>query len=289
MKKSVVLLIVLGFIVVLLTISGYLLNIYNKYIHSNNIDITQDRLIIKDIKSILDTNLRDINGSDITNIFIAYPPIIENDFRLDIEISPIFNRININNYLINKKIDQNIDDMFTNLLSFYQVTEPILFKDLILDTLDLDTQEREGESEIISSNPNFQNGAIYNKKEFREILDYYATKAQDKSVYNIPWDKYIFFGKRSQKNIIDCNLIDKNLANFIGLQSNYDIITCKNIQNDDNKKILKAFNIQKFSHNIEYWINVDINYTKNSNKHNLTMVYDIKSKKVIKIEKSTIY
>jgi len=289
MKKSVVLLIVLGFIVILISISGYIFNIYNKYMNEQTTYIAQDSLVIKDIKSILDNHLKDINGSDITNIFTSYPPISNKDFTLNITIKPIFNRININNYLLHKKIDKNIDDVFTNLLNFYQVDDVTLFKDLILDTIDIDEEERDNESEISLINPLFQNGQIYNKKHFEQILDYYVSKSGDKTVYNIPWDKYIFFGQKGKINMIDCNLMDANLAQFIGLQTNYDIITCKNLETPENKKLLRIFNIKKFSHRDTYWIKVNIKYNKNSLKNNLTMVYDIKSKKVIKIEKNPIY
>jgi len=281
MKKSIALLTVLLFIVLLMSLSAVIFKIYDKYSSSSYKYITQDTLIIKDVSQILDQSLA---NTDIYDLLTTYPPISSKDgnFIVNVTISPIFNKININNYIENNKTNQTIDDTLNNILDFYEILDPIFFKDLLLDTIDTDTDERSADSEIILNEP-FQNGLIYNKKHFQKILDYYALQKNDPNIYKIPWDKYIFFGDKN-KYILDCNLIDKNLAKFIGLEFKNDIISCNNLEK--NKKLIENLNIKPYDKNTTYWVKIDISYNQ-TNELNIT--YDTKSKKVVNIEKHFIY
>ncbi len=285
MKKSIALLAVLGFIIIIIGLSTGILKLYEKFSSTSYSYISQNSLILKNIKKTLNNALKEINNSDIQNIFTTYPPIVSKDenFILNIEISPVNDKININNLIENNKTNIYILNTLSNILEYYEILDPLFFEDLLLDTLDLDTLERDAYSEIILYKE-FQNGTIYNYKHFKEILDYYANIKNDKNIYKIPWDKYIFFGDK-KKYILDCNLIDKNLAKFIGLEFKNDIISCENLIENN---LTQNLNIKPFDKNNSYLIKVDTNYFLNNQKYNLSFFYNTKTKKAI-VENNFIY
>jgi len=278
MKKAVVLLIVLGFIIVIISISTILLKIYDKYSSSSYQYISQDSLFIKNTKNILIKYLKDKNIYKLINK--TYPIMINQSLNLQIKISPILNKFNINNYIENNKTNIYIDDTLNNILEYYEILDPLYFKNILLDTIDNDTISRDKNSEIINTNPYFQNGAIYNYKHFQMILNYYYKQTKDKNIYKIPWKQYIFFGEK-KKYILDCNLINKNLAHFMGLKFKNDIISCKNLITT---KISQAFNVHSFDKNKSYLLNIEINYKKND----INLTFDTKTGGIF-IEKHFIY
>jgi len=290
MKKSIALLTVLGFIILIISISTAILKIYEKYSSSSYSYISQNSLVLKNITNILNNTLQSINGSEIKNIFNTYPPIVSKDgnFILNIKILPINNKININNLIENNKTNNYILNTISNILEYYQILDPLFFEDLLLDTIDKDNLERSADSEIILLNKNFQNGQIYNYHHLKKILDYYASIKDDKTIYKIPWEKYLFFGE-NKKYILDCNLLSKELATFIGLEIKNDIISCKNIQIDENKKIIKNLHIQAFDKNSSYLIKIKANYILNNQNNTLNFIYDTKEKKVVSVENNFIY
>jgi len=276
MKKAIALLVVLGFIIVLISISTALFNIYDKYSKNSYKYITQDALYIRNIKKILKNYLK---TKDIYKIFNEYHIKLDNN-SLKVTISPLQNRVNINQYLINNKINLYIDDMLDNILNFYQVKDPILFKNLLLDTIDSDTISRSNHSEIIKEDQNFQNNQIYNYNHFKKILDYYNFLTNDTNIYKIDWNKYIFFGEKKRYSL-DCNLITIELAQFIGVKFQNDIISCKNLIQNKNSK---AFDLKPFDKNSTYLLDIKIEYDNNK----IDLIYDTKSGSSY-IEKHFIY
>ena len=243
-------------------------------------NISQNSILIKDIKSILDTVSKDINGSDIKILFHTFPiSSKDGDFRALISIEPLFNRVDINEIKNNKYIKTYLQ----NILEYYQVADPLLFENLILDTIDKDKEERVGGSEIVLKEPFFKQGKIYNYSHFKEILDYYYKVMQDNSIYKIPWQKLIFFGDGN--SIIDCNLISKDVAKFLGLEYS-DNITCKSLETfEENKKIMKNLSIIPFNKKISYLIKINLLY----DDENLSFIYDINKKRIENIKNNILY
>ena len=281
MKKAVALLLTLIFITAILAIIGGIFSIYQKFTKDTFYkNISQNSMLINNVKSILDNLSKDINGSSIKLIFTTIPVSSKDgDFRALITIKPMFNRVDINEINKNNYIKKYLE----NILEYYQVADPLFFEDLILDTIDLDKKERVGGSEIILKNPFFKQGKIYNYAHFKEILDYYVKIMDDKSVYKIPWKKLFIFGNGN--SIIDCNLINKDVAKFLGLEHNENI-NCKSLKNfPENKKIMQNFSIMPFNKKIDYLIRVNILY----NEENLSFVYNINKKRIENIKNNILY
>ena len=290
MRKSVALMITLFFLLSSIYILNVILKYYEKYSSETKpVYIGENSLIIKNTLQTFSKISDQIKTSeDLQKIFTTVPlSSKEGKFRILYTIKPLFNKIDINSFLSEQKINPYIENYIDNILYYYQIQDPIFFKDLLLDTIDKDNKEREAYSEIVLSNPYFQNGKIYNLKHFRQIINYYYKKTDDKNIFNIPWTKLIFFGN-GKKHIIECNLLDKKVAQFLGLIYNNEI-TCKSLQNEENNKTVKNLNIIAFDENKSFWIKSEITYFIKNQKHIINIIYDIHNKKVISVESNSVY
>jgi hypothetical protein len=283
MRKSIALFLTLIFMIIILAIVSSIIGIYKKISKSDfEKDISQNSILIIDVKSILDNAINDINKSDLKKIYNTFS--ISNkdgNFRAIIKIKPLLDKININEYF-DKNKKKYISIFLDNLLDYYQIKDPVFFKSLIEDTLDTDDIERVGDSEIKLKNKFFKNGRIYNYKHFKEILDYYVKYTEDNSVYKIPWNSLIWFGDK--KSIIDCDIINKNVAKFLGLVFD-EKLNCKTLQREENKEILNKLSIISFNKNISYLVDIEINYSN----QNLKIYYDINKKRIKNIKSDFLY
>ena len=283
MKKSVVLFITLSFLLVMMALLGAIFTIYHNYSKTNESVYNQTTILIKDIVKSLQS--LDINSSDkVDNILMTIPfSSNDGDYRGMMDIKPMFNKINLNEYLNNKKENKTIDIFLNNILEKYEVADPIFFKALLLDSLDLDKEERQGYSEIILSDENFKNGAL-RFKSFNKILKYYAQKRDDKNIFKIPWKKYIFFS--DQNTPLICDFVDSNLTKLLGVE---DDDLCDAIKNRELSKKLKNLDIIPFNNKRSFWIKIDTNFTLTNSSNNFVLIYDLTKKKVISIESHPIY
>ncbi|GAB6075069.1 hypothetical protein [Nautilia lithotrophica] len=290
MRKSIALLITMFFLLSIIFILNVILNKYEIYTNKNHTTyIAQNSIIIRNtLKTLSKISDQVKTSEDLKKLFTTIPlSSNKGDFRIIYTIQPLFNKIDINALLNQNKINTFIENYIDNILNYYQVKDPVLFKDLLLDTIDSDDKEREAYSEIIIQNPFFQNGKIYNITHLEQIEHYYYKKTNDKNIFNIPWNELIFFGN-GKKHIIECNLINKNVAQFLGLTRN-NADTCKSLQTEENNETIKNLNIIAYDGNQSFWIKTNITYFINQQKQNIKITYDLHNKKVISIESNPIY
>jgi len=289
MKKSIALFVTIAFLFIVIGILGVVLQTAQKLTSSKNYFIAQDSLLIKSTLDKLGVMSDEINTSEqLKQIFTTFP--ISNDsgtFRAIYTISPLFDRIDINTYLQNGKINENVDFYINNILDYYQVQDPVFFKDLLLDTLDKDSEEREAYSEIVLKNPDFQNGKIYNADQLYEIEKYYSDMTEDNNVFKIPWEKLIFFGN-GEHHILECSLLNKKTAKFLGLVFENEP-ECNTVFNEENIKTAQNFDIIEYKKNSDFWINVVIDYFYNDIHNSISIIYNIYNKKVISVESHPVY
>ena len=271
MKNGIALLITLSFLIIIVILIGKLFFVYEK-ISSDNFEraISQNSLFIKDVKKEISNLTKDINSStDLKKIFISFPFKV-NDIKGIITITPLSNKLNINLYK-DKEKRKYIDQFLENLFNYYNVSDFYYFKNLLLDTYDLDLNERNNYTEIANYDDTFQDGEIYNFAQFKKILDVYSKQRNDKNIYKIPWKKLIYFS--NQKSIIDCKNANKLLLKLLNIDS------CKNITDP-----MKSLDIIPYSKGKNYLIKININY----NLDNLNIIYDLKTKKAI-VEDNPVY
>ena len=265
MKKAIALFITMMFLVVIVAIISKMMNKYEKFLSIDNKYIAQNNIIIQDTINVLKNLTKDMNSyNDIKNIFTSFA-LNEKDFKVLYTITP-FSKVNINK--------KNIDFYLDNIFDYYHINDPLFLENLIYDTIDKDTKERDIESEIILYNHFFQNGGIYNYRHLKMILDYYYKKTDDKAVYKIPWRKLFEF----RGDVIVCQAMDKNVKKFLNLED----LEC---DSNNTNKILREFDIISYDKNISFLINVNVKY----NQENINIIYDINKKKVVSIENNPIY
>ena len=262
MKNSIALLSVLLFLIIIFSLLSSIFKIYEEY-SKNNFNINQTSILIKNVSTILQSI--DVNESNFQLIFTKIP-ISSKDgrFREIIEITPIFNKINLNQYLQKDKINPLIDKFLTNLLEFYEIKDAEYFKSLLLDSLDKDSLERANFTENLNIN-----SKLYSYKQFQKIIDFYSKQIEDNSIYKIPFKNYIYFYPLNTPLI--CEQIDKTLSQFLNLTQ----LKCNREKTIDNLDIIP------FKYAKTFFIKVS---TKQFN-----MLYDLKQKRIIKIENNPIY
>jgi len=281
LRKSIALLITLMFLSIVIVIIGSVFNIYDKLVKQSSFykDIAQNSLIIRDIENILSNISNNINSTDDLNILFRTFQINLNDKIINVKISPLFDKVNINELLKKKSVKRYI----YNICEDYMLKDIQYFLNLLEDTIDTDLEERNYLSEIKLINKNFQNGKIYSYKHLKKIVQFYAQKTGDKNIFNIPWKKFIYFAD-NKVYPIDCDRLGEKKAKYLGLIFN--MYSCKEIKRyEENKKIIKNLDIISFNKNKPYFIEIMINY----DKQKIDIIYDLNSKKAINIEYSAVY
>jgi len=269
LKKSIALFAVLAFLIVVFALLNTIFKIYEDYSKNSN-NFYQTTVLIKNIFDILNTISKDINETNFKFIFTTIPiSSKDGNFREVIKIKPLFDKINLNEYLQNNKINPSIDMFLNNLFEKYNILDPQYFKDLLLDSLDKDDLERSPDTEKLNIN-----SKIYNYKQFQKIINFYAQKKNDKSIYKISFNKYIYF--YPDKTPLICEILDKNLNNLLNIKN----LDCKNLSNI-NKKILNDLDIITFKSAKIFFVKISTN--------EFNMTYDLKQKRIIKFENNPVY
>ena len=284
MRKSIALLVTLFFILSISVVVSYILEIQTRSFEllETSKDITQLQALSLDIKKIIKKipQINDINSSedlaDFLDNFSQIPLLISDDLVANIEISSAASKININ--LFSKWTAKQKEIFLNYLQNRYQLSQPQFFLDIIQD-LTTNKKNYYPLTPILNDNPKFGKSGIYDFDEFMIAVDYYIKNSLDFHILNVPWRKIITFSG----NEIDLNQMDKELWYLFlpnrgedeieNLKSNiYEKIDDVDIS-DEEKKILKSFNVKTFVPKID--IKIEIKNKK------IEFEYDISKKKII--------
>jgi hypothetical protein len=247
----------------------------------------QSQAILKSFEKLLVKQSSQITSADTLEVLlVSVQGLIDENalLELDVQISSLQGKININAIFgdRNSSVDPNYELMFGRLFDKYELKDGNLMLALIADTIDLDRDELNVNSELVNLYADFSQGAIYSQKHLDKLVDYYNLLRGDENVYNIPWDLLFYFGKPHVKGILDCNHMSGELAEYTGLnlsydESEYQQVSCQELTADHNET-KNAFNMQEFSKDENYKVEVLAEYTALNVHGTLAFIYDIKTK-----------
>ncbi len=244
-KPAVALMITLAIIAVMTQIIYLTFTYLEKTKKSDNEieQLIQANITIKNIEKMVIGFMKDINSSKEIKVLYELPIVfdLENNATISLTIQPDTNVINVNKLIDkNGETNESYRMVFDNILLSYEIDNPHLFMDLLLDTIDRDDVSRSYQTEIKEVQPLFNDGGVINLKHFKQILDYYYKKTDDKKIYKIRWEEYIgFSGDKIDFNFISPELLTK-LDDGIGEEKAKEILNGKKIY-----KKLEDINLEK--------------------------------------------
>jgi hypothetical protein len=309
MKKAIVLLMTIGFIALISAMVLISLSISKKsfdevvYLDARN----QFSVVFKDFVTMLKKNSEKIDSQEKLDglLSIVMPAMIEPktgvEFGFDLESQ--MGKLNVN-YLLNQiSTDENDTELlerpFLNYFSHFELKEPRLLLDIMLDTIDKDDLERAAYSEIAAEDYDFTQGSIYSYRHLKKIFNRYYEVSKDANIYKIDqdlWEESFYFGDTNRsKQLLDCDQLDMvetiNLITDNRYPNYSEMDFCKEfnstvVKDDpDLRKLKDIYNISGFDKNKHYLIKCNIIFNNENFKRNVTFDYDLKTARIGNIDK----
>jgi hypothetical protein len=203
MMTLVLISMILGVVALVLTQSQSI----NEKAHSV-VDYSSTVRILEDLEKQLPQILSSITGAQELDMAMRLPFSVESrsgDFSLNATLSSPYTKININKLLdVNGSVNKPYVDVWMRLFSTHPIADSELLLKLVLDTIDSDRVQRDGDSEIALVRNDFANGQIASMEQFYQIIGHYKMRTRDGSVLKIPWERYIGF----EGDKIDINAVN---------------------------------------------------------------------------------
>lgn len=169
--------------------------------------LVQGDMLLSKMFAVLKQASGDVNNSTTLDIFLSVPFAFENrDFSTStmIAFTSAAGRPNINWLLDHNAsqanspyapvpLDSAMEEYLDQILSFYNVSDRILFVSMVADTIDSDELSRSIGSEIAIESPDFTQGHLYDMRHFERLIDAYEKMTLDPAPRAVPWEALIGF------------------------------------------------------------------------------------------------
>lgn len=212
MRKGMVLLISIGLIWLLMSVVFVFLG----HIHKAREDYVKERGMVQlsSLYTSLNAYLKNIELDD-EMLFYASKmpfPIELQGVSLVLHVDSAHGKLPINTLLANALEDEKTYDKLVSYFRSYGVSSPLFLVDLLLDTIDLDMNERTFESEAILALPQLQQGKIDSLETLQLLLEYYRWQKSDEYIYEIPWEEMFHFEALTN---VDLNYASLDVLRFL--------------------------------------------------------------------------
>lgn len=131
---------------------------------------------------------------------------------LTLYVDSAHGKLPINTLLSNALKSEETYDRLVQYFRSRGISDPLFLVDLMLDTIDLDMQERTFGSEIILALPQIQQGNIDSIETLMLILDYYRWEKSDENVYGVDWEDLFHFEALTS---VDLNYVSLEVLRFL--------------------------------------------------------------------------
>jgi hypothetical protein len=272
-RGGVALLLTLLFIAGAMGIAVYYVDIRQKIIETLFAyrSIAQTSLLLQDLQKVLGGYAR-IKDEELDMLLTGTAALGSEDgkFTTSFVVSNPQSRVNIN-LLAKKRTKKYVAMMLYNIGSRYDVYDPQLFADIILDAIDLDLRERTAGGEIALDDRNFRNGPIVSWERFEKIVARYFQLTHDESIFRVPWREIFAFDDHDL--IIDCARLSPLAKEMLGFKENEDL--CAPPQDHEKAALKEALKIQKYAPKKPYILNVTARYWLDTFHDEVVVGYDI--------------
>ncbi len=291
MKKGIVMIVTL---ILIMSLSMFVLksaSLTEKYLNDvgDSVFYAQFNRSFLDMTRAIEDLSKTIDNSEKFSLALKIPLIVndkKSNLSTILRLYPQSGKFNINTLLdTNNTINQALYDMVFSLLSDYQINDSLFFMSLLLDSIDIDDEERVFGSEFTYDNGTIlKDGKIENFKAFEQIVKYYSKQRDDSKIHKIPWNKIVRF----QGEKIDYNYIHPNIKAI--LEQNYGINTP---QDDELVKSHEDLNLDEEQKNIfkalkiEYFVPIfscDFEFRFGKKSTNITFDYNLQTRRISNIE-----
>lgn len=218
MKRSgIVLMMTLTLIMIMMGIVTLILNQSSSLNQLSQYSFTRpaSSRIINDLEKEFPSMLNLVTGAEELDLAMRLPLQIEKEnesFKLKVIFASPYSKININHLASAEgSLNESYLSLFNRLFNLSPISQPDVFFNLVLDTIDKDLTERGTGTEIAQEWPDFANGAINTPHQFHQILNRYIELTGDKSILKIAWNDYI--GYDGDK--MDINAVSPNVLSLI--------------------------------------------------------------------------
>ncbi len=312
MRRAVVLIMTLGFIAVVTALVLWSLSTTQKEFDKvAKIDAqNQFNILFKDFTKMIQTF--DINSTDALELFlsITIPPITEPKSGVTVTYSSesLMDRLNLNNllYRLSKPARNTPDEEEKPILAraIYRFFEQFELSDaetmfaLLVDTIDMDTISRGGNTEIADEDYDFRQGAIYSFEQFERIKERYYEITKDENIFKISreeFEKYFYLGDPKSRNILDCSATRAYIYDTMSLIANDELVLSKDVDicsefnsttSRSMKQLKKIYNISQYAKKKKYLVKSIIHLETQTYKRAISFWYDLSSKRISNIDKN---
>lgn len=245
----------------------------------------QRSILLKDIVDYLNDKSTQIETNhDLEILFKQIPSITHEGLSLNLSITPLLDKVNLNNLLFQNKLDTLLVTFINNLATSYDLTHGQYLVNILLDTIDEDDSERAAFSEIVVHQQDFRNGQLVSMDHLKEVLKAYYLQTGDDSIYKIPWIELVYFGPKDRRYIIDCERVEKEILDLFGFAYS-DQSGCERVLNVKNKVLASSLKVNAFDKRIDYLVKVDIGISKEEQQESLRLIYNLKNQQVEELKK----
>lgn len=294
MRKGVVMIMTLALILALTLAVLRSTTTTEKYLKnmSDTVFYTQLNRTFLDIFAIVKKMTSKVSDASSLKMLLSMPLVVsDEDSGLEgvLRLESDAGKFNINSLIdTNGSINQTFYDYIYATLKDHEVVDSLGFMNLLLDTIDKDSEARTNGSEFThTSVVKMTDGGIPNKKAFKIIEDFYATNNRDSNIYKVPWDKIITYtGEKVDYNYLtDENkkiLEQEHDVKFADNDDNYKVVESADDLDldDDQKKVFKALKIDYYVPRVA--CEFEFHYLDRS--ANINFDYNIIKKGMTKIE-----
>ncbi len=286
MKKAVIMPFVLMFITAL---SILVINFVSdsQYVLKNNTykDIIETNTAMQAIDSSINNTFKNYKKVPSDEILAVLNSIEIKEKKSNIEIKMNVARrkslISINSmfeydtHFVSWRLKPKIKNWIFDMLTIrYEISQPSYLFDLIIQTLNTD-------SEIGLRNIRYNQGKIYTKEHFNQILDYYYEITEDEKIFSVPFDKIFCFDKDCEEKLY-CEKTTQEVRKLIFEDFGKDgfELDCLNLLPNDKIKLSSLNTIYESNDTFEK-IDGEITFTTPSNTKVADFVYDFNKKGLV--------